>query len=275
MSESNVSFPVSLLVITHNEENNIARCLDSVPFVSEKLVVDSGSTDRTREVAQQHGARVVDQAWLGFGPQRNFASEQAAHDWILFLDADEALSDSLVREFRQRLPDIIDSKAAGAMLPRSAWYMGEVMRWYRPMVGEMKGRFYHRRRARWTDTKVHESLVFEGRVLRFRRPFNHYQSPSLVHKQLKVLRYAELWAIQRVDGKRKPRVWTYPFVFLGTFLKDYLLRLAFLDGRRGVIAAHVAANYAVYKRFRHFELVRNPDSRRSASELLDEHRLRI
>ena len=83
--------PLSLVVITHNEAANIARCLDSVPFAAEKLIIDSGSTDTTVAIAQARGARVVHQDWLGFGPQRNFASTQARHDWILVLDADEFL----------------------------------------------------------------------------------------------------------------------------------------------------------------------------------------
>src|SRR5882757_9540304 len=84
--------PITLLVMTYNEASNIARCLDSVPFANEKLVVDSGSSDATAQIARTHGAKVIAQPWLGFGAQRNFASTQASNDWILFLDADEALT---------------------------------------------------------------------------------------------------------------------------------------------------------------------------------------
>ena len=153
--------PISLVVITHNEAANIARCLDSVPFVAEKVVIDSGSTDDTVAIARARGARVVDQAWLGFGPQRNFASTQAAHDWILVLDADEFLEPPLIEELQQRLPGLMASDAAAGILRRSTWYMGAPMRWYRPMVGEKLARLYHRGRARWTDARVHESLRFD------------------------------------------------------------------------------------------------------------------
>ena len=98
--------PITLLIIARNEASAIGRCLDSVPFAAEKLVVDSGSTDGTQEVATRHGARVVHQDWLGFGPQRNFASTQASHDWILALDADEALSaGTCARKCRRACPD--------------------------------------------------------------------------------------------------------------------------------------------------------------------------
>lgn len=139
-AESAVLLPMSLVVMTYNEAANIARCLDSVPFVSEKLVVDCGSMDDTVEIARAHGARVVEQAWLGFGPQRNFASEQATYDWILVLDADEFLSHLLREECLRRLPELLLDEGRGKPLAaiwlrRSTWYMGAPMRWYRPMVG--------------------------------------------------------------------------------------------------------------------------------------------
>ena len=266
-------FPITLLVITRNEAGNIGRCLDSVPIVAEKVVVDSGSVDGTQQVAATHGARVVHQDWLGFGPQRNFATTQASHDWILALDADEALSAPLVSEFVQRLPDLLKSDAAGAILRREAWYMGAPMRWYRPMVGERLGRLYHRERARWTDARVHESLQFRGRTIQFEQPFLHHHSPTLVHKQLKTLLYAELKVRDWLERDRAPRVWMSPLVYMAAFLKDYLLRLAFLDGWRGYVVAQVAASYAVYKRMRYYEMWRNPESREQAAALLKRHGL--
>ncbi|NMW24733.1 glycosyltransferase family 2 protein, partial [Rhodanobacter denitrificans] len=101
------TLPLTLAVITHNEAESIARCLDSVPFAAEKLVVDSGSDDDTVAIARAHGARVVHQDWLGFGAQRNFASNQCSHDWILVLDADEYLSPELAAELQQRLPALM------------------------------------------------------------------------------------------------------------------------------------------------------------------------
>jgi len=120
--------PVTLLVIARNEAPIIGHCLDSVPFAAEKLVIDSGSTDGTQEAATRHRARVVHQEWLGFGPQRNFGSTQASHDWILALDADEALPPALAEEMQRRLPQLMQSQCAGAILRRQTWYMGAPMR---------------------------------------------------------------------------------------------------------------------------------------------------
>lgn len=265
---ASATLPLTLIVITRNEADVIGRCLDSVPFAAEKLVIDSGSTDGTPEIARHHGARVVHQDWLGFGPQRNFASTQAQHDWILVLDADEALLPELAEELQAKLPELMASSAAGAVLRRQTWYMGAPMRWYRPMVGEKLGRIYHRGRARWTDVRVHESLRFDGPSETYRHPFVHHHNPTLAHRQLKILRYSELKARDWLDRDRSVPLWMCPFVFIAAFMKDYFLRLGFLDGGRGYVVSQVAASYAVYKRMRYYEMRRNPASREQASKLL-------
>jgi len=259
---------MTLVVITYNEARNIARCLDSVPFVAEKIVVDSGSTDNTREIAEAHGARVIVQPWLGFGPQRNFAASQASHDWIVALDADEFLMPELVAECRERLPAILDSDAAVVRLRLISWYMGAPLRWYRSLHGEYKARIYHRGRARWTEARVHESLQYDGPAVKLRAPFGHRNNPTLVHKQLKVLRYAELKALDWYEKRRSPAMWSLPFVFAAAFLKDYILRLACLDGWRGYVLAQTAASYAVYKRMRLYEMLQDPQTIEEARDLL-------
>lgn len=267
------SMPLTLLVLTHNEAGNIARCLDSVPFASEKLVIDSGSEDDTVAIAQAHGATVVHQDWLGFGPQRNFASTCASHHWILVLDADEYLSPELADELQHGLPSCMASDAAVGILRRRTLYMGAPMRWYRPMVAERKARIYHRDRARWSNARVHESLRWDGRAEEYTAPLEHLHNPTLAHKQLKVLRYAELKCRDWLDQRRPVRSWLTPLVYLSTFVKDYVLRLAMLDGWRGQIVAHTAAAYAVYKRIRYYEMVRNPDSINQARAVLVRHGL--
>ncbi|WP_158880879.1 glycosyltransferase family 2 protein [Rhodanobacter sp. L36] len=265
------SLPVTLIVITCNEARNIARCLDSVPFAAEKLVIDSGSDDDTVAIAQKHGARVIHQDWLGFGAQRNFASTQSSHPWILVLDADEYLTQKLAKELEQKLPTLMEGNTPAAYLRRSTIYMGRPMRWYRPAVGERMARLYHRDRARWTDARVHESLRFDGAAPTLQAPFNHVNNPTLPHKQLKVLRYAELKCRDWLDKGKPVRMWQAPFVYPLAFLKDYLFRLAFLDGWRGFVIARTAASYALYKRMRYFEMVHNPESVASAANILSKH----
>jgi glycosyltransferase involved in cell wall biosynthesis len=266
-------FPVTLCVMTYNEAANIAACLKSVPFVGEKLVVDCGSTDATVDIAAQHGARVLHQPWLGFGRQRQFATAEASHDWILFLDADETLTPESVREFEQRLPGLLESDLAGAILRRSAYFMGAPMRWYRPMVGERIHRLYHRGRATWNDARVHEYLTFHGPVTEFRHALRHHMSPTLAHKELKLLAYSELKTRDWLDRGRRSQLWLCPLVFAATFFKDYVLRFGCLDGWRGYILAHLAANYAVYKRLRHYEMIVDPSSVEAGERVLKDHDL--
>ena len=267
------ALPLTLAVITRNEAANIARCLDSVPFAAEKLVVDSGSDDDTVAIAQAHGARVVHQDWLGFGPQRHFADSQCTHDWVLVLDADEYLGNELAEELQRRLPSLMAGDTAAAYLRRSTIYMGQPMRWYRPSVGERMARLYHRGRARWSDARVHESLRFDGPAPTLRGTFLHTSNPTLVHKQLKVLQYAELKCRDWLDKGKPVRMWQAPFVYALAFLKDYLVRLAFLDGWRGFMIAQTAASYALYKRMRYAEMVRHPASVAEAAEVLRKHQL--
>lgn len=271
---SHLSIPCTLLVMTYNEANNISRCLSSVPFAAEKIVIDSGSTDDTVKIAEQHGAKVVQQPWLGFGAQRNFASTQASNDWILFLDADEALSPELASELQHKLPQLIESSASAGIIVRTAEFMGKPMRWYKLMAREHKARLYHRQRATWSEARVHESLRYAGKAVTFNAPFIHYLNPTLVHHDLKYLRYAELKALDWYDKKRSTRPYEWPLVFLITFIKDYLFRLAFLDGARGFVAAWLAANYALYKRFRYFEMKDHPASITLASQELKKHHLK-
>jgi glycosyltransferase involved in cell wall biosynthesis len=265
------ALPLTLLVLTRNEAANLARCLDSVPFAGEKLVVDCGSEDETVAIARAHGARVVEQPWLGFGAQRQFGTRLASHPWILTLDADEWLSAELARELQEKLPALLASEASGAFLYRAAWFMGARMRWYRPLARERIERIYHRERAQWNDASVHEALRFAGRSVTMRHPLLHAYSPTLTHRVLKDVLYAELRARDWAARGRAGRVWSAPLIFLSTFFKDYLLRLGCLDGARGFIAAHLAASYSVYKRLRHYEMAIHPGSIQLARQLLERH----
>jgi len=151
--------------------------------------------------------------------------------------------------------------------------MGRPLRWYRPSVGEKLARFYHRGRGRWTDARVHESLRLDGPARVFGAPFEHANNPTLVHKQLKVLRYSELKCRDWLDKRKPARMWQAPFVYLLAFLKDYVFRLACLDGWRGFLIAQTAASYALYKRMRYYEMVHNPGSVAEAADALNKHHI--
>lgn len=265
-----MTFNVTLLVMTFNEQATIARCLDSVAFAAEKIVIDSGSNDRTVEIAQAHGARVVHQDWLGYGAQRVFANTLAAHDWILFLDADEWLSPELSQSMQAALPRLLQSSAAAASFPRCTLFLGEELRWYRPLAAQTVHRLYHRQRTAWNTARVHEALKINGEVIPLAGKLMEHGVPTLLHRQFKDVQYAELKVRDWLErGSRHKAVWHWPLVFIATFIKDYLFRLAILDGWRGAIVAYMAAHYAVYKRLRYWDARAHRDAMPQADALLE------
>lgn len=270
MSNTSTPFSITLLVMTYNEQATIARCLDSVPFAGEKIVIDSGSTDRTVHIAEQHGARVVHQDWLGYGAQRVFANTLAAHDWILFLDADEWLSPELAHSMQANLANLLSSSAAAASFMRCTLFLGKELRWYRPLAAQKVSRLYHRGRTEWNQARVHESMAIHGSVIPLAGKLMEHGVPTLLHRQLKDLQYAELKVRDWLDrGSHRKAVWHWPLVFFATFIKDYFLRLAMLDGWRGAIIAYMAAHYAVYKRLRYWDANAHRDTLPQADAVLE------
>ena len=167
---------ISATIITLNEERNIARAIESLRCCDQIVVLDSGSVDRTVELASNLGARVVEDAWRGYANQKNYAAEQAEHDWVLSLDADEALSEALEGEIwnlKKRGP-AYDAYT----MPRMAQYMGRWILhggWY----PDRKIRLYNRTRAKWEGDFVHESVKVDGRVGHLESNLLHFTCDSL------------------------------------------------------------------------------------------------
>ncbi|MEP7027661.1 MAG: glycosyltransferase family 2 protein [Candidatus Eisenbacteria bacterium] len=234
--------PISAVVITRDEEANLERCLLSARAVAAELVVvDSGSTDRTLDIARRLADVVLERPWLGYGPQKQFALDQARHDWVLALDADEVLTPALASEIGA-CPFDLD----GYELPRRSWYLGRWIlhgTWYPDPVL----RLFRRDRARYTTDRVHESVQLAGTLGRFRGHLDHYPYKDLAHHMAKLDALATLAAAQLAErGKRAS--WTRlalkpPF----EFLRSYVLRRGFLDGAPGLVAAGMHAHYNFLK----------------------------
>src|SRR3954447_9494662 len=231
---------ITATIITLNEERNIARAIESLRCCDEILIVDSGSIDRTVELAQNLGARVIEAGWRGYSGQKNWAAEQAAHDWILSLDADEALSEALEAE-------IWSLKKSGPRfdaytMPRLARYLG---RWiyHAGWYPDRKIRLYDRRKAKWVGEFVHESVRSTGRVGNLQSNILHFTCDSL-SEHLKTLdRYTTLAAQElAARGVRAPM---YRLILdpCWTFLKTYVVQGGFLDGHEGLVSAYMAAFY--------------------------------
>lgn len=229
---------LSVIVITKNEARHIGDCLDSVSFADEIIVVDSGSTDATREIAQAKGAKVhVTDDWPGFGPQKNRALDLATQEWVLSIDADERVTPELAEAIGRALanPSAQAYKIArlsnfcGRWIRHSGWWPDHVLR------------LFKRGSARFTDAAVHESVQASGAVAVLDGHFLHYPYADLESMIAKVNRYStDAAAMMHARGKTTsvPGVLGHAF---WTFVRIYIIRRGFLDGREGVILAVTAA----------------------------------
>jgi glycosyltransferase involved in cell wall biosynthesis len=235
---------ITATIITLNEERKIARAIESLRCCDEILILDSGSVDRTVELAERLGARVIESAWPGYAAQKNRVAEQAAHDWILSLDADEALSEALEGEIWNLKKN--GPRYDAYTMPRMAQYLGKWILhsgWY----PDCKVRLYDRRKARWVGEFVHESVKVEGRVGRLESNILHFTCDSISEHIKTMDSYTTLAAQELVARKVKIGVRRLIVDPPWTFLKTYFLQLGFLDGVEGLILAYMAAFYTFVK----------------------------
>lgn len=231
---------ISATIIALNEAGSIERAIRSLGGADEIVVVDSGSTDSTREIAARLGARVLVHAFQGFAAQKNFATLQARHDWVLSLDADEELNPEAQAALRRWKAS--EPAAAGYRFARRARYLG---RWilHSGWYPDYKLRLFNRHKARWQGEYVHESVAAEGRVETLPGEILHYTCDSLEAHRRRIEFYTDLAAREMFDrhqGASPLRRWLGP---PWVFLHSYLLRLGVLDGVPGFLIAWMAARY--------------------------------
>ncbi|OGA17935.1 MAG: benzoate transporter [Betaproteobacteria bacterium RIFCSPLOWO2_02_FULL_66_14] len=236
--------PLSVVVIAQEAAAQLTDCLASVAFADEIVLVDSGSRDATRDIAQRLGARVIEKEWLGFGPQKQFAVDQARHDWVLCLDADERVSPELAASLRRAL------EAPVAPVYRMARRNRFLGRWLRHGEGypDWCTRLFDRRQARWSDAAVHEKVLFAVTPGTLEGDLLHESAEDLGRYFEKQNRYSALAARQLFEHGRTAGPAELLLSPLVRFAKFYLLRLGFLDGVPGLvhIAIGCAASFMKY-----------------------------
>ena len=276
---------ISATIITFNEADRIAEAIGSLSCCDEIIVVDSGSTDQTREIALARGARVIECPWKGYSRQKNFAAEQAHSDWILSIDADERLSMELADEIvywkksaaegsgfekacdphparqpreapaRQGEASRNDCRAAlsqgekAVSMPRRVFYLGRWIKhsgWY----PDRKIRLYDRRVCRWEGDFVHEWLKVDGAVSAFKGDLLHFPYRDWNDHAARIARYSELAARAARSSGRRGNIGRLLLAPPLVFLKAFLLRAGFLDGWRGLAIAYMGARYVFQKEFR-------------------------
>lgn len=224
--------PLSVVIITLNEERNIQRCIDSVKNIADEIiVVDSFSTDRTKEISVAAGAKVMEKEWKGYGDAKNFGAVQASNNFILNLDADEALS----AELRKNISEVKKKGLNGVYtFNRLTNYCGRWIRhcgWY----PDRKTRIYSRQEAEWTNDAVHEKLIFKKNlpVIFLKGDMEHYSFYTIDEHKEKAKKYAELGA-QKTAGRNKfSLLLKMLFNPLVRFIRTYFFQLGFLDGYYG------------------------------------------
>lgn len=248
---------LSATIITLNEERNIARAIRSLGCANEVIVVDSGSADDTAAISRSLGARVVIHGFEGFAAQKNYATAQARHDWVLSLDADEELdsvAQQAVRQWRMAAPH-----ANGYRFARCARYLGRWIRhsgWY----PDQKLRLFDRRQGEWRGAYVHESVLVRGAVETLPGQILHYTCDSLGEHRERIEFYTDLAAREMLEQGRRVPPAGRALLPAWIFLETYLIKGGILDGSQGFWIARLAAHY-VARKFEKLQAMQRGDRR--------------
>lgn len=249
---------ISAVIITKNEERNIRRCLKSlIPVADEIIVVDDFSTDGTTSICREYNAKVISQRWLGFGAQKNTGNNAASFDYILSLDADEALDPGLATA-------IMKEKEKGLQgayrLSRLNYYYGRFIR-HGFEFPDQKIRLFDRTQAVWEDQPVHETLRIPSsvNVLSLNGFLKHYTYYRFEDHILKANKYTTLASLYYYKNHRNYSIFKIVFSPAFTFIQTYVFKLGFLDGIHGFVLAVMNANAAFVKYVKLWELHCNKD----------------
>lgn len=253
--------PLSVTIITLNEEKNITRAIESVRWAEDILVVDSGSQDRTVEKAKALGARVMTRAWEGYGQQKNYAQQNSLHDWVLNIDADEEVSPELHGELLVELEAIGAGKssAKGFRIPRKTFYLGKWILhggWYPNYLS----RLANRKSAQWNTPEVHEDLIIQGEIKTLKKPLHHFSFGSIQDQIRTNLKYSWLGFQKLRERGEKPSLFMLLWKPLGKFFETYVIKRGFLDGLPGFIISINAAHSMFLKYSYLFEAEINHES---------------
>ena len=250
---------LSIAIVALNEEANLGRVLESVRWADEIVVVDSGSTDRTCDIAREYGARVVHEPWRGYTGQKNYALELCTKDWILSLDADEEVSPELAVEIKQVLAGSmpLGGYFDGYSIPRKNLFLGRWMK-HGGFYPDPKLRLFRRGMAYSTGRDPHDrfEMISGERTKHLKGAMIHHTYPTLILSMEHMNRYSSVW--NRVPGA-KARPFSINAIVLRplfTFIYNYFIRLGFLDGREGLLLHLYHAGYVSWKYAKAWEMGR-------------------
>jgi len=227
--------PLSVAIITKNEEENLGLCLKSVAFARQIVVVDSGSTDATLQIASEFGCEIYNEGWLGFGPQKQLAIDKCRERWILVLDADERIPPETAEVIKSIVINSVITEA-GFSFPRKNYFQGRWIKhagWWPDRII----RLFRKGSGRMTETPVHEALEIKDLVGALDVPIEHFTESRLSKVIQKIDNYSTLGAQEAFNkGKRSSTASAFLRAFF-TFIQDYFLRGGILDGMPGLTLA--------------------------------------
>ncbi len=236
---------LSVVVITKNEETNIGRCLESMSWADEIIMVDSQSTDRTVEIAQQYGAKIYSPEWRGFGPAKQAGLDHATQEWAFSIDADEAATPELAEEIRKIVRE--GGEHDGYIVKRRTNFLGRWIYhcgWYPDPVL----RLFRREKGRFDEAVVHEKVKVDGAVGELQNELLHYSYPTIEHYLKKFNTYTTMGAQQAFGDGRRARWWDILLRPPVAFAKHYVSRQGFRDGMEGLIIS-VMSSAAVFVKY--------------------------
>lgn len=234
---------ISVIVITKNEEDNLTRCLESVKWADEIIVIDSGSTDKTVEIAKKFGAKVFYNQWKGYSAQKNFAIDKTTYNWILSIDADEVVTPELQEEIKKIIEN--HSNYTAFKIPRKLFFQGKFLQWG-GCYPNYQIRLFLKNKARFNADLVHEKLIVDGKIDCLKGSLMHYSYKDLSDYCERFSRYTTLDARKRFNNNKRFYFWYY-ILPLFKFFSKYFLRIGFLDGEAGLNWAILCSFYDFVK----------------------------
>ncbi len=236
---------ITALAITYNEEENVERYFESLSFADEIIFVDSQSTDKTIEIAERLGVKVIQRKFDDFSNQRNFAIEQASNDWILFFDLDEIISKDLEIEIKSILKKPNDKVAF--YIRRKFYFMGKLIK-YGGWQNDKAIRLFNKHHCRYNGNLVHELVQSTGKTGILKNKLDHYSYKNFDNYNDKLNLYSKLQAENLFLLKQKPNLYHFFIRPTYRFLWQYIFRLGLLDGKTGFILAYIHS-FSVFKRY--------------------------
>lgn len=240
---------LSAAVVACDEEDKIGDCIDSLFFVDEIIMVDSGSTDRTVEIAREKGAKVLHHKWYGYIEQKTYAFEQTTGEWVLNLDADERISAELRKEIEELLKN---PTADGYAVPRLVYYINRWI-WHSGWYPARKVRLFRREKGKWGGENPHDKILIDGKCKNLKGDIYHLSFDNISDHVATLQNFTNIASDEGVAKGRRSGWFSIFFRPLGAFLKMYFLKRGFLDGVPGFIVSSLSAYHVFSKHVKIWE----------------------